>query len=149
MPVGTIDPSAYERKDLKSLQGAYIMVRPLPYGKKLERRDKATRMFMESEVKSGKSQRQVETEMQRFELETLNKWARVFDFSYCIGDHNITDVNGQNLDFSSPMTYNTLAPRIGDEIEEILDSINNAEDDGDEDTFTPLPLSSSGDEGTD
>jgi hypothetical protein len=143
MPVATIDPAKFDRVQLKSLEGAYIEVRPLPYGKKLERRDKATRMFMEQEAASGKSRKQVETEINRFELETLNKWARVFDFKYCIGDHNLTDPNGAKLDLGSPMTLETLDPRVGSEIENLLDKINNEDEDEDEEVFTQSPSSSS------
>src|SRR6266496_4571134 len=108
MPVGTIDPNAYERKELKTLKAnkegdedGYVMLRPLPFGMKLERRDKATRMSMEAAT--GKQTRG-EDSTQKFELETLSKWSRAYDFKHCIGDHNITDINGVKLDFGNPMT---------------------------------------------
>jgi hypothetical protein len=149
MPVAIVDPNEYEHRDLKSLEGAYIKVRPLPYGKKLERRDKATRMFMESEVASGKSRQQIEKETNRFELETLNKWARVFDFRYCIGEHNLTDHNGVALDLSSELVIQALHPKVGGEIENILDEINNEDEEVDEETFPQSLVSSSAGEQTD
>lgn len=146
MPVGTIDTSESERRELKSLPGAYIRVRPLPYGMKLERRDKATRMFMESEgapAKGNRKNNNASKETTRLELETLNKWSAFYDFQYCIVEHNITDTNERVLDFTKRMDFESLSPKIGSEIERILDEINNEDEDFDEEDFTRLPSSSS------
>lgn len=136
MPNATIDPSHFEREDLKSLEGAYIMVRPLPYGLKLKRRDKATRMYMEAPGNQSKKRGEVEDEVNRFELETMNEWATLHDFKYCIGEHNLTDVNDAELDLGSPMTFQILDPRVGSEIETILATINADDDEEDLETFT-------------
>jgi len=123
MPVATVDPEHYEKEDLKTLEGAYIMVRSLPYGMKLTRRDKATKMAMEIQGgKRGKDQ------TQKFDLETMNEWAQWYDFSYCIGDHNLTDAKGVNLDFTSQMTLKILNPKVGSEIEAIVNRYNEDED---------------------
>jgi len=128
MPVVTLDAAQYERRELKSApadpnvpgdEPGYIMVRPLPFGMKLERRDKATRMGME--VTSGRDA------SQQFNLETMNEWAVAFDFKYCIGEHNLTDPNGAVLDFGNPMTLKMLNPKVGSEIEAIINSMNEDE----------------------
>lgn len=148
MPVGTIDTSASERKELKSLPGAYIRVRPLPYGMKLERRDKATRMFMESEGAPAKGKRgnnNSADQTSRLELEMLNKWSAFYDFQYCIVEHNITDVKERVLNFTKRMDFESLSPKVGSEIERILDEINNEDEDFDDEDFIKSPSSYSED----
>src|SRR5438067_1609394 len=106
MPNVTIDPGEFERKDLKSAPpDGYVMLRPLPYGMKLTRRDKASKMQMRAQA-DGRGR--VSNQEQIIEFETLNEWATIYDFAYCIGEHNLTDKNGQNLDFSQPMTFKML-----------------------------------------
>lgn len=133
MPVVTVDPNNYVRKELKSApadpnkpgdEPGYIMVRPLPYGMKLERRDKATKMAMEVEAgKTGRRRNNAE-QSQRFDLETMSEWASQYDFSYCIGDHNLLDSAGNKLNFSNPMTFKLLDPKVGSEIETIINELN-------------------------
>lgn len=135
MPNATIDPSHFEREDLKTLEGAFVMVRPLPYGLKLKRRDKATKMYMEAPTNVGRNKNETEEEAQRFELETLNEWSTLYDFKYCIGEHNLEDVNGAQLDLGSPMTLQILDPRIGTELETILARLNQDETEEDAELF--------------
>lgn len=112
MPVGVVDPTHFERVELKSAPpDGYAMVRPLPYGLKLERRDKATKMSMEAA--SGKKGKQSQDDTQKIELETLSSWSTAYDFSHCIGEHNITDANGNVLDLGNPMVLKLLNPKIG------------------------------------
>lgn len=135
MPKVTVDPAKYERFELKSApadpndpndEDGFVMLRPLPYGLKLARRSKATRMMMRSQAapnsKLQKDQDQV------FELESHDEVAAHFDFAYCVGDHNLTDNNGQKLNFTSPMTLKSLDPKVGSEIEKLIDDMNNSED---------------------
>ncbi len=140
MPVGTIDPNKYERYDLKTLPGAFIELRPLPFGLKLERRDKATKMSMEAAAGRGRGS---DAPPQKFELETLSKWSRAYDFKHCIGDHNITDVNDVKLDFGNPMTLQLLDPRLGSELETLIDSLNEDETEESMEDFTKRLTSSS------
>lgn len=142
MPVGTIDTSEHERIWLKTLEGAYIDVRPLPFGMKLTRREKATRMFMESDPSMNRAQRRAAKDSTKLEIEMLNKWSTMYDFAYCIVDHNITDSKERQLDFTKPMDFDNLHPKIGSEIERILDDLNNEEEDEDEELFTKSPSSS-------
>lgn len=146
MPVGTIDTSKYTRYDLKTLpptdseDGGYIMARPLPYGMKLSRRDKATRMSMEQAVgRPGQKNAQVS----KIEIDTLSELSAQHDFAYCIGDHNITDENGNKLDFSNPMVLKSLDPRLGSEIERILADINGDDDELYAEDFTNQSTTSS------
>lgn len=148
MPVATVSTEP-ERHELKSLPGegdaqGFVLVRPLPYGMVLDRRDKGTRMSMEQETQRGRkrSRRQNEPETTKIELETLSSWINQHDFAYCIVDHNLQDKNGAKLDFANPMTIKALDPKVGAEIERILSDLNEIEEDEEED-FTTLLTSSS------
>src|SRR5690242_176345 len=129
MPVVTLDPQAYERFELKTApadandpndENGWVELRPLPYGMKLTRRDKASKMMM----KSQPTQRGKSAVDSTIELETLNEWAVAYDFAYCIVDHNLTDTNKQKLDFAKPMSLKMLNPRVGSEIERLINGLN-------------------------
>lgn len=153
MPNVTIDPSQYERFELKTApadpndpndENGYVMLRPLPYGLKLTRRDKATKMQMRATAdKRGRANQQE----QIIELDTLNEWATAFDFSYCIGEHNLKDSNGQLLNFSDPktvaMTLRSMHPKVGSEIEKYIGDLNEEEDEGTAEDFTTPATDSS------
>lgn len=154
MPVGTVnnDPQRYPLAsapadpNIPGDEDGYIMARPLPYGMKLDRRDKALEMSMEQKVGQGRKSRRQNEEVQKIDLKTMNAWAMQHDMAYCITDHNITDVNGVKLDFANPMTMKILDPRIGAEIEEILSELNGDVDEDELENFTKLHTSPSPDE---
>lgn len=139
MPVATIDPNDYERYELESApadpnnpddEPGYVMLRPLPYGKKLERSDKAMRMRMKAgaTATTGRSRRQQSNDgAGEITFETDNEWATFYDYAYCIGDHNLTDKNGIKLNFADPMSLKMLNPRIGSEISRYLMELNEEE----------------------
>jgi hypothetical protein len=143
MPNATVDVDQFTRYDLKSAPpDGYVMLRPLPYGMKLTRRDKASKMKMQTEAGRGRRQ------SSEIELETLNEWAIAHDFAYCIGEHNLTDKNDQLLNFTNPMTLKTLNPKIGSEIEKYIDELNEDEDDEMLEDFRKLQNGSSSEEAT-
>lgn len=145
MPVATIDPEKYDRYDLKTLPEGYVMLRPLPFGMKLERRDKATKMSMEAAT--GRQSRGQDN-TQKFELETLSKWSRAYDFKHCIGEHNLQSPDGNLLDFSNPMTLSLLDPKVGSELESLIDSLNEDESEESLEDFTKRVTSPSPEEVT-
>lgn len=151
MPNATVSTEA-QRYDLESLpasngeEGGYIVARPLPFGMKLERRDKSLRMSMEQKQQTGsrrQQRRQQNDDIQKIDLETFNAWAFQFDVGYCITNHNLTDVNGVPLDFNNPMTIKILDPKVGQEIESILATLNGDDEEEDLEDFTKLHTSSS------
>ena len=126
MPKVTINPGEYEKFDLKSAPpDGFVMLRPLPYGMKLSRRSKATKMMMRSQApQKGQKPQDVD---QVFELESMDEWAIAYDFAYCIGEHNLEDASGNVLDFTNAMTLKLLDPKVGSEIERLVDELNNEE----------------------
>jgi hypothetical protein len=144
MPIVTIDPNASERYELKTApadpndpndEDGFIILRPLPYGMKLTRRDKATRMMMRSQpARKGKQPGDAISEI---ELESYNEWAVAFDFANCILDHNLTDQNKRKIDFGRPMSIKLLNPKVGSEIEKLINDLNEDEDEVMLDDFPP------------
>lgn len=133
MPVATIDPSHYEKYELKTLpakdeeEGGFVMLRPLPYGMLLERQDKTMRMSMKGVRPQDRKRKGEDMEMPDVDLKTLNQVASEYDFANCIGDHNLTSKNGEKLDFGNPLTFKVLDPRVATEIQSYIDDLNTPE----------------------
>lgn len=145
MPIVTTDPNDYTRYDLKSAPpDGFVMLRPLPYGMKLTRRDKASKMMMKAGTPKGG--RGAVTE-QTIELETLSEWATQFDFSYCIGEHNLQKADESLINFANPLEFKLLNPRVGSEIERYINELNEEEDEETLEDFLRRSNSSSVDEG--
>lgn len=147
MPIVTVDPNEYERFELKSAPpDGYVMLRPLPYGMKLERRSKSMKTMMRSQP--VKSRKQAMEQDNVLELDSQDEWAVAFDFSYCIGEHNLQNADGTLVDFASKgaLWRKSLNPRVGSEIERLIDDLNNDEDDETLEDFLKRSATSSGDE---
>ncbi len=138
MPNATVSTEAV-RKDLKSLPGGFVMLQALPFGKMLERREKASKMSMDQEQGKKKGG------TQRVNFDLMQRWARTFEFANCIVDHNLEDANGQKLNFSLAGTLDILDPKVGAEIEAYIDELNQEEDDEDLEPFLTASTSSSED----
>ncbi len=146
MPIATVDPNVTVRVDLESCEGGYVELRPLPYGKKLERRDKQAKMFMRARSTPTRTKgrmAQSSNDDAVMEFETANEWAVQFDMAYCVVDHNLTDTNEHKLDFANPMTFKSLDPRIGTEIEYAIADLNELEDEETSEDFQKRLLESS------
>lgn len=133
MPVAT-RKTAIVHHDLKTCEGGYVELRQLSYDEMLERRDGATQILMERGVKNEPAPQMA--------IKIANKWSNEFTFPRCIVDHNLTDDKGVQLDFSKPaFVFTHLDPKVGAEIERLIDELNQ-EGEEDED-FTPASNSSS------
>jgi hypothetical protein len=67
-------------------------------------------------------------ELPEVDLQTMSEVGQMFDFAYCVGETNLTDQQGNALDFTNPLTFKVLNPRIAQEIEGYIDDLNNPED---------------------
>ena len=61
-------------------------------------------------------------------IELMNRKATLFDFTHCIVDHNLEDENGNKLNLHNSADIDRLDPRVGEEIEQVLDKMNNFEE---------------------
>jgi hypothetical protein len=117
MPRATVDFNDITKHDLKSLPGAFVALRRLSYGQKLQRQSMAMEMQMLQKGREAEGSFQIASE----------KVAQ-FDFKHCVVEHNLEDDNGAVLNFQNPVDVSRLDPRIGEEIGELIDGINNFEE---------------------
>jgi len=127
-------PTEAERHYLKTIEGAWVDLKPLPYGQLIERRDKASRMSMTTDRRNQDNS--------RMDIDMLQAEMRRYEFNHCIVDHNLGDDQGNQLNFTNPASMNVLDPRVGQEIEQLIDNLNQLED-IDEENFTAARTSSS------
>ena len=106
----------------------------------VEGREGATKVLMER----GQGGRNADAKMA---VQIANKWSNYFSFPRCIVEHNITDENGVLLDFSQrgiELTFKSLDPKLGAEVEALIDELNQEEEEPE--GFTNAASSSSPDE---
>lgn len=128
MPRATVTTDTV-RHELKSCEGAFVVLKPMAYGTKLGRQQDAMKMVMKQE--SG-PRRRGQTPSSETEIQMLQRAATLIDFRACIVDHNLTKEgpNGEDvrMDLSNPTDLESLNPRIGEEISKLIDELNNWED---------------------
>ncbi len=125
MPRATIDTTVTERFELKSLpasgdeEAGWIELRKLSYGQILHRRDMATKMAIEGigDSKGRGDDIKVTTDL-------IQKIVTEFEYKNCIVDHNLEDANGKKLNFSNPANVQDLDPKVGQEIGNLIDDMN-------------------------
>ena len=132
MPRATVSRET-KRYDLRTCPDGFVELRQLPYAEMLARRDIITQMTLESTPASLGT----EEEVQRARIEMANLESNRFSFRHCIVNHNLEDEDGRLLDFKDRRTLERLDPRIGVEIEELIDNLNTDTEDTLKDFTTP------------
>jgi hypothetical protein len=61
-------------------------------------------------------------------MKLMHRQVQAFDFKHCIVDHNLEDEKGNKLNFQDPNTMDKLDPKVGDEIAQLIDDLNNFEE---------------------
>ena len=114
-----------ERFDLKTLPGddkeagGWVELRRLSYGEKVRKDAEAMKMRFKSEDGSSEGVTP--------EVSMINEHVTLREFALCIVDHNLEDEAGVKLDFNKPDHVRSLDPRIGDEISQLIGSMNDFE----------------------
>lgn len=134
MPRATVSHD-HQRFDLKSCEGGYVVLRTLSFHEMMQRRDIASKMWTEFAQSSRKKKDTVKEDAVRAQLEVMNVATMQFDFKNSIVEHNLEDENGVLLDFNNPLSFTILDPKIGLEIDRLIESLNQEQ----EDDVTPLP----------
>jgi hypothetical protein len=106
MPKATVNVLDTHHYDLKSLEGAFVDLRRMPYGKWLKRQEMSLRMELSG---TGKNDA-------HGELAMANAEVTFFEFKECIADHNLEDDQGNKLNFQTRDAVMYLDPRVGNEI---------------------------------
>ena len=125
MPKATVS-SEVERKDLKSLGGAWVDLKRMSYGQKLERTQLATDMEIEM-VKGSKTS--------KASVDIMQHAVAMFEFKHCVVDHNLfeDDEETVKLDITTKAGLAKLDPKVGDELGKLIDDMNNFSDEEDDD----------------
>lgn len=118
MPKATTNISDTERYELKTCPEGYVVLRRLSYGEMIERRSLSGKLNLNASPGKGKTQ-----DVQAF-IQMANRLVTEFEFKNCIVDHNLTDENDIALDFRKATTLERLDPRVGDEISQYIDAMN-------------------------
>jgi len=124
MPRATIDSTVTERFELKSLpadgdeEAGYVELKKLSYGQILARRDMATKMAIEGVGGNSKE------EDIKVTTDIIQKVVTEFEYKHCIVKHNLEDAVGKLLNFSDPRSVTNLDPRVGQEISQLIDDLN-------------------------
>lgn len=113
MPRATVSLDSV-RKDLKSLPGGFVEVRPMSFGEYLHRRDLALQMSMDNRDKNS-----------RVKIDTVQEAVASYELKTCVTDHNLEDESGRKLNLGNPADFNRLDPRIGQEISKYIDELQN------------------------
>src|SRR5260221_13954210 len=106
MPVATVSIEETSRYDLSSLEGAFIVLKRLPYGDWLTRQEMAIEVTLQAQ--NGKNP---QNDMGRIAF--ANRKVTEWEFKNCIVEHNLTNADDTPLDFNSSMTFKMLNPRVG------------------------------------
>jgi hypothetical protein len=119
MPVAVIQNAA-ERFELKSLEGAYVVIKRMTYGQKLTRSQMAMKMRMQLQGKGrgGKDDTNIDIDM-------MNRLTSIWSFQNLIEDHNLEDADGRKLNFRNVADIEKLQGDIGEEIDSLIDKLNN------------------------
>lgn len=125
MPKATVSTEA-EHFELKTLEGAWVDLKRLSFGQKLERQQMATDLLVKMEGKGGGKK----TGSMEAKMDLMTDKVTQFDFRHCIVDHNLeADDEGTKLVLTNPKDVALLDPRVGEEIQTLIDSINNLDED--------------------
>jgi hypothetical protein len=118
MPVAVITTEP-TRKELKSLPGAYVVIREMTYGEKIYRSGMTGAMKLLKENKQTDYVGEVSMETQRITL---------WDFANLVMEHNLQDTDGRTLNFKNESDTKKLTAKIGDEVGTYIDEINSFAD---------------------
>jgi len=122
MPRATVSVDDTERYDLKTCEGGFVVLRRLSYGEKLRRQEMSFGAAMK--VERGNKNRQ--SQSAEMVMDMAQTAATEFEFKNCIVEHNLEDDGGNLLDFRTAVHIHLLDPRIGEEIAEYINQMNNA-----------------------
>ena len=150
MPRATVSHDT-ERFILKSIpvgegeEPAFVELRTLSFHEMNMRQEMGARMYQETKVEKGRGAKQKGEETVRGYFELMNVAVTEYEFRNCIVYHNLEDENGNLIDFTLPMQAWRLHPKVGQEIGELIDSLNqfDSEEKGSDDA-DPLKMPLSG-----
>jgi len=127
MPRATNNILDTEHVDLTTCAGGFVELRRMTYGQWLKRQEIAMNLSMRAaNGESGQPSRRGEMVA---DVAIAGLDVARFEFKHCIAAHNLEDDQGNALDFSAAFTIEMLDPRVGQEIGEAINKLNQFEGD--------------------
>jgi hypothetical protein len=119
MPVATTNITDTEHVELKSLPGGFVNLRRMAFGQIVARRE-----MLKMSVDQQRGSKDFHGE-----LALANAQITRFEFAHCVVDHNLEAPDGRKLNLGNPVDFDSLDPRVGQEIEAAISERNNFDDD--------------------
>jgi hypothetical protein len=111
-----------ERKELKTLEGGFVILRRMSYGEKLHRQEMATKQKL---TLQANARRDDDREM---DFMIMQEKVAIWEFANLVVDHNLELEEGVPFVFNRPGDLKKLDPRVGDEINGYIADMNNYEE---------------------
>lgn len=119
MPRATVSVNDTTKFDLKSLAGAWVELRRMSYMQVIEQQS-----YMKLSLVAGRGGKDFAGEMAMGDVEIQK-----FQFRTCIVDHNLEkDDAGTKLNLNNNSDLAMLDPKVGMEIQKLIEEQNNFED---------------------
>lgn len=125
MPRATVSREGI-RKELETLPEGYVLLRKLSYGEIQERKELASSLRAGG-APNRAQRRGAPSDDGELRVDVHYKTIQLFDFQRCILEHNLEDDNGNVLSLGTMEDMVKLDPRVGQEIEALIDDLNNFE----------------------
>lgn len=122
MPSAVANTEDTERHELRTCPEGFVELRRMTYGQIVQRRE-----MMKLSLTNAKGSKDFQGEMAM-----ANQKITQFEFKHCILDHNLEKADGTKLNLGNPVDFNSLDPRIGQEIESLIGKMNNFDEEEDE-----------------
>lgn len=119
MPAAVAMVNETQKFELKTLPEGFVVLRRMTFGQIIQRRS-LTKMSM---ILEGNKSRNLTGE-----LAMASKDVTLFEFAHCIVEHNLEDADGRLLALSDPRDFDQLDPRVGQEVEQLISTLNNLDD---------------------
>lgn len=131
MPIATVT-KATVKEELKTLPGAFVVIRRMTYGEKLQRREQSMKMQMQMQDRKKDA---------TIDIDMLSRAQTIWSFANLILEHNLeAPINPDDplsgvrtLDLKKASDISLLDPQIGEEIDTLIDKHNNFEENEEED----------------
>lgn len=117
MPNAVANISERFEHDLKTVEGGHVTLRRMTYGESVQRKA-MVKLSMKGTTKAD-----TESEIAMANIEINN-----FEFARCILEHNLTDEQGNLLNFKHAPDIARLDPRTGEEIETLISDLHRWDD---------------------
>lgn len=118
------------RFELKTCDGAYVVIKKFGYGERLKIRSLSARAHI-AQQEIEEKRKEAKAKKQKFDPDDIDTELSMdmesvvaYEFKKGITEHNLEKKDGTPFNFSSRADFARLEPAIGEEIEDLIDEFN-------------------------